>query len=230
MKISRVLFALIIAAAGFVGGYGYGRWFAKAPAGAAKAGRKILYYVDPMHPAYKSDKPGIAPDCGMRLEPVYEDGGAAPPPKTDRKVLYYVDPQDANHRSDKPGLNPETGNDLKPVYADEPPPGAFQVPAGSSTFYFVVRALSGEGTLWERQLSLLYAPTAYGAFIAPLAVANADGSKRMVRGSALTAADIAATRAASETASAERVQRELDAVKARLAKLEATVDKGRVGR
>jgi membrane fusion protein, copper/silver efflux system len=129
MKISRVLFALIIAAAGFVGGYGYGRWFAKAPAGAAKAGRKILYYVDPMHPAYKSDKPGIAPDCGMRLEPVYEDGGAAPPPKTDRKVLYYVDPQDANHRSDKPGLNPETGNDLKPVYADEPPPGAFQVPA-----------------------------------------------------------------------------------------------------
>jgi multidrug efflux pump subunit AcrA (membrane-fusion protein) len=25
-----------------------------------------------MHPAYKSDKPGTAPDCGMRLEPVYE--------------------------------------------------------------------------------------------------------------------------------------------------------------
>ena len=38
------------------------------------AARKILYYVDPMHPAYKSDKPGIAPDCGMELVPVYEDG------------------------------------------------------------------------------------------------------------------------------------------------------------
>jgi RND family efflux transporter MFP subunit len=38
-------------------------------------GRKILYWHDPMHPAYKSDKPGIAPDCGMQLEPVYEDGG-----------------------------------------------------------------------------------------------------------------------------------------------------------
>jgi Cu(I)/Ag(I) efflux system membrane fusion protein len=25
-----------------------------------------------MHPAYKSAKPGIAPDCGMQLEPVYE--------------------------------------------------------------------------------------------------------------------------------------------------------------
>jgi membrane fusion protein, copper/silver efflux system len=35
--------------------------------------RKVLYYVDPMHPAYTSDKPGIAPDCGMELVPVYED-------------------------------------------------------------------------------------------------------------------------------------------------------------
>jgi Cu(I)/Ag(I) efflux system membrane fusion protein len=33
--------------------------------------RKILYWHDPMHPAYKSDRPGIAPDCGMQLEPVY---------------------------------------------------------------------------------------------------------------------------------------------------------------
>jgi len=37
--------------------------------------RKILYWVDPMHPSYKSDKPGKAPDCGMDLVPVYEDGG-----------------------------------------------------------------------------------------------------------------------------------------------------------
>ena len=33
--------------------------------------RKILYYQDPMHPAYKSDKPGKAPDCGMDLVPIY---------------------------------------------------------------------------------------------------------------------------------------------------------------
>ena len=43
------------------------------------AGRKIPYYVDPMHPAYKSDKPGIAPDCGMELVPVYEDGSMGGP-------------------------------------------------------------------------------------------------------------------------------------------------------
>jgi membrane fusion protein, copper/silver efflux system len=36
-----------------------------------KTGPHVLYYVDPMHPAYKSDKPGIAPDCGMELQPVY---------------------------------------------------------------------------------------------------------------------------------------------------------------
>jgi RND family efflux transporter MFP subunit len=34
--------------------------------------RRVLYYVDPMHPAYHSPEPGIAPDCGMALEPVYE--------------------------------------------------------------------------------------------------------------------------------------------------------------
>src|SRR6516162_8008711 len=28
---------------------------------AASGDRKILYWYDPMHPAYKSDKPGIAP-------------------------------------------------------------------------------------------------------------------------------------------------------------------------
>src|SRR3970040_810787 len=40
---------------------------------AAAGERKILYWVDPMHPAYKSDKPGTAPDCGMVLVPVYAD-------------------------------------------------------------------------------------------------------------------------------------------------------------
>ena len=39
---------------------------------------KILYYQDPMHPWYHSDKPGIAPDCGMKLVPVYASEVAAP--------------------------------------------------------------------------------------------------------------------------------------------------------
>ena len=38
-----------------------------------KTDQKILYWVDPMHPSYKADKPGIAPDCGMQLTPVYAE-------------------------------------------------------------------------------------------------------------------------------------------------------------
>ncbi len=38
-------------------------------------GRKVLYWYDPMHPNYKSDKPGTAPDCGMDLVPMYEGQG-----------------------------------------------------------------------------------------------------------------------------------------------------------
>lgn len=49
----------------------------------ANAGEgKILYYQDPMHPWYRSDKPGIAPDCGMKLVPIYASSvpAAALPP------------------------------------------------------------------------------------------------------------------------------------------------------
>jgi RND family efflux transporter MFP subunit len=58
--------------------YGIGRYNAHSQSG-NQTGRHVLYYVDPMHPSYKSDKPGIAPDCGMRLVPVFaEDAGSAP--------------------------------------------------------------------------------------------------------------------------------------------------------
>jgi Cu(I)/Ag(I) efflux system membrane fusion protein len=40
---------------------------------AQTAERKVQYWVDPMHPAYKSNKPGKAPDCGMDLVPVYAE-------------------------------------------------------------------------------------------------------------------------------------------------------------
>jgi Cu(I)/Ag(I) efflux system membrane fusion protein len=65
--VKQVLVAVLIAAA-FAGGYGYGRWYGKPLPGAE---RKPRYWVDPMHPWYKSDKPGTAPDCGMKLVPVY---------------------------------------------------------------------------------------------------------------------------------------------------------------
>ena len=75
MKAIRIIGLLVLIAAGFAGGYVYRA--VKAGASGEKSARKVLYWVDPMHPAYKSDKPGIAPDCGMKLEPVYADGGTA---------------------------------------------------------------------------------------------------------------------------------------------------------
>jgi Cu(I)/Ag(I) efflux system membrane fusion protein len=49
-----------------------GRYTAKSNHDNHTGARRVLYYVDPMHPSYRSDKPGIAPDCGMPLEPVYD--------------------------------------------------------------------------------------------------------------------------------------------------------------
>jgi hypothetical protein len=65
-----ILFSgLLLAAASIAAGSWYGRREASA---SGLRGPAVLYYVDPMHSGYRSDKPGTAPDCGMALEPVYE--------------------------------------------------------------------------------------------------------------------------------------------------------------
>lgn len=60
-----------------IGSYVLGRRHS-APATETASSRRILYWVDPMHPDYKSDHPGTAPDCGMALEPVYADSVGSP--------------------------------------------------------------------------------------------------------------------------------------------------------
>jgi RND family efflux transporter MFP subunit len=47
-----------------------------------------------MHPAYRSDKPGRAPDCGMKLEPVYT-ARPAPAPLTPGSVHLSREQEDA---------------------------------------------------------------------------------------------------------------------------------------
>lgn len=70
-KIIWATVVIAIMATTFFAGY----WFSRGQGTAVvdSGERKILYYVDPMNPSQKYDKPGIAP-CGMALEPVYEDG------------------------------------------------------------------------------------------------------------------------------------------------------------
>ena len=67
-----IIFGVIIALLSFLAGGLFQK--TRTTGGNDPSGRTVLYYVDPMHPSYKSDKPGIAPDCGMKLEPVYADG------------------------------------------------------------------------------------------------------------------------------------------------------------
>jgi len=50
---------------------------AEAAEQAKPGGPGILYYQDPMHPWYHADKPGVAPDCGMKLVPVYASEGSS---------------------------------------------------------------------------------------------------------------------------------------------------------
>jgi RND family efflux transporter MFP subunit len=60
--------AILSIALAFAGGKWYG---ATSTVHADRDLHRVLYWVDPMHPWYKSDKPGIAPDCGMKLAPVH---------------------------------------------------------------------------------------------------------------------------------------------------------------
>jgi len=70
-KVLSVVILAVLVSVSFLAG----KWYQKMhlPDNDAQVSRKVLYYVDPMNPALKSDKPGVAP-CGMPLEAVYASG------------------------------------------------------------------------------------------------------------------------------------------------------------
>ena len=74
-KWAHSMLAVVLAAGFFLAGTWYNQ--RATVKGSIHDGRRVLYYQDPMHPDYKSDKPGVAPDCGMQLEPVYAGGEAS---------------------------------------------------------------------------------------------------------------------------------------------------------
>ncbi len=123
-----VLIILFVAAVGEAVYIFRDRLFRPGKPPSSSGERRILYWQDPMHPQYKSDKPGTAPDCGMDLVPVYaEQAEAKPAAPAERKVLYYTCSMHPHVKSDKPGACPDCGMNLTPVYAElaeaKPAPG-----------------------------------------------------------------------------------------------------------
>lgn len=132
-KTGRTILVVLLVVAAFAAGLAYERWHGHEDGPAATSEvKKPKGYHCPMHPNFRSDKPGDCGICGMKLVPDEDPAhpATAPALPENRKVLHYRDPKDPNYKSDTPGLNPETGNDLVPVYADDPasmPPGTIRV-------------------------------------------------------------------------------------------------------
>jgi membrane fusion protein, copper/silver efflux system len=78
-RIAIVVFVVAgLAAAGYgLYWFGMNRGMEMAGAPPAPAGKKVLYWHDPMVPGQRFDKPGKSPFMDMPLVPVYEDGGGA---------------------------------------------------------------------------------------------------------------------------------------------------------
>ncbi len=73
MKLLKWFVLLLLLVGAFAGGFAVR---SRRPSTPAPPARRVLYYVDTMNPAYRSDSPGNAPD-GMALAPVYADDAEA---------------------------------------------------------------------------------------------------------------------------------------------------------
>lgn len=71
----KAILAVVLLAAAFLAGFGYGRWYGPRPAQAVAA--KAHGYHCPMHPNFRSDHPGECGICGMRLVPDEADAPKA---------------------------------------------------------------------------------------------------------------------------------------------------------
>lgn len=87
--------------------------------------------------------------------------------------------------------------------------GLFEASAGTSTFYFLGTETDGLYMAYDRQLSLVFIPTAYGTVEPTVAGAGED-----VAGEPMTDTELAAQRAASIEANMARMERELDELRA----------------
>jgi hypothetical protein len=106
--------------------------------------------------------------------------------------------------------------------------GLFPVSAGTQTFYFLGVENSHEFTAYDKSLTLVFIPSAYGITDDPGALVSAVTEERSnVQSRAITAQDVAAERAECERLNNERVRRELEDMRARIDELERELEQER---
>ncbi len=101
--------------------------------------------------------------------------------------------------------------------------GVFQVGAGANTFHLLgQRGATGAASFADRQLSIVFVPTAYGTVTAtvPAEGPGAGPQDDSAIGHSLTAGDIQAEQEAARRFHEARLQRELSEMRARFEKLE----------
>lgn len=71
----RIIAVIVIAVSLALGLFAGGTWWAHRSGAAGASGHTATVYKCPMHPDYRSDRPGDCPIWGMHLDP--ERGGGA---------------------------------------------------------------------------------------------------------------------------------------------------------
>lgn len=112
-------------------------------------------------------------------------------------------------------------------------PGAvtavFPVTAGAHTFYYLAERNSGDGSVNDATLAVMYFPTAYGTVVSSVpaqasAALTPEEALRNPTGHAMTAPEIAVEQQDARTFDAARANRELDAMRVQLARIQARLD------
>jgi len=99
---------------------------------------------------------------------------------------------------------------------------------GTHTFYFLGDEVTGDWDVYDRNLTLVYIPSAYGSIASAVAAPPSNPEETTVEaGHALTEADIAVERAESEAFNNARIERELAEMRAEIAEIRANMGNNR---
>lgn len=99
--------------------------------------------------------------------------------------------------------------------------GLFEVSAGDNSFYLLGRSATASASMYglDKQLTLIYIPTNYGT-VAPTLVSSSLADSDVPTDRGMSTGDMSAERAASIDANNDRIERELTAMRDRIAALE----------